>query len=160
MLLCNVLACRLLIVSFVFSFVFSFDLALIQLCVQLCLLVSSSHHRENGCLLPDLASAIAKKWLGGGVSVPYPRSLPRLGNSFALCGLFSLVVGSCQGGGGSVATGTQRSCSLACSGLFWQHSASATENIVCLAIDEADCLPSVGLSLFAWVSVSLANLHP
>ena len=41
----------------------------------LCLLIPFCCHWKNGCLLPDSASAFAKKWLGGGAPVPYPRSL-------------------------------------------------------------------------------------
>ena len=42
---------------------------------MLCLLIPFCCHWKNGCLLPDSASAFAKKWLGGGAPVPYPRSL-------------------------------------------------------------------------------------
>ena len=66
------------------------------------------------------------------------------------------------GGGGSVATGSQRSCALACSGLFWYYSASADRNIelapsllIILQEHSASALKKKLLAVFLFLALSL-----
>ena len=115
------------------------------------------------CSLPSLSSS--------------PLGIPRPLWAYLLGG------GQLLGCGGPVATGAQRSCALACSGLSWYYSASATGNIelapslliilqkhsasalakkwlavACATLALVISLPSVGFSLPLWVVVRVLAL--
>lgn len=69
----------------------------------------------------QIKNSVAKVQRKNELSKKVSLYFPRLWGFLALCGLISLAVGSCQGGGGSVATGAQRSCSLPCWGNVCSH---------------------------------------